>query len=162
LHGAICKVVSAGIPVVVAAGNAGKDAATTVPATYDEVIAVSAFADFDGVPGGLGASTCGSGDRDDRFANFSNFGADVDIAAPGVCIRSTARGSGYAELSGTSMATPHVTGAVALYLAESPDATPGDVRTWLLGTASRSQNSAQGFSDDRDTNREPVLYLGAT
>jgi subtilisin family serine protease len=84
------------------------------------------------------------------------------MAAPGVCIRSTSRGSWYAELSGTSMATPHVTGAVALYLAESPAATPDDVRAWLLGTASRPQDSAQGFSGDPDIIPEPVLYLGTT
>jgi subtilisin family serine protease len=161
LHGAICRVVNqAGIPVVVAAGNAGKDAATTVPATYDEVIAVSAFADSDGAPGGRGPSRCGT--NDDTFATFSNFGADVDIAAPGACIRSTSRGSGYEELSGTSMAAPHVTGAVSLYLAENPAATPSDVRGWLLGTASRPQNSSQGFSADRDTVHEPALYLGTT
>src|SRR5215208_7382886 len=110
-----------------------------VPATYDEVIAVSAFADTDGAPGGRGPSRCGS--SDDRFASFSNYGPDVDIAAPGACIRSTSLGSWYAELSGTSMATPHVTGAVALYLTETPAATPGDVRSWLLGLASRPQNS---------------------
>ena len=143
LHGAICRVVSAGIPVVVAAGNAGKDAATTVPATYDEVIAVSAFADTDGAPGGRGPWQCGYGD--DWFATFSNFGADVDIAAPGVCIRSTSLGSWYAELSGTSMATPHVTGAVALHLTETPAATPSDVRGWLLDIASRPQNFPPGL-----------------
>jgi subtilisin len=161
LHGAICRVVNqAGIPVVAAAGNQGRDAVTTVPATYGEVIAVSAFADTDGAPGGRGPSRCGH--NDDAFASFSNFGADVDIAAPGVCIRSTWLGSGYAELSGTSMAAPHVAGAVALHLAESPDATPDDVRTWLLGSGSRPQRSPQGFSGDPDSIAEPVLYLEAT
>jgi subtilisin len=163
LHGAICRVVNqAGIPVVAAAGNGdpGQDAATTVPATYDEVIAVSAFADTDGAPGRQGPSRCGH--ADETFATFSNFGADVDIAAPGVCIRSTSLGSRYTELSGTSMATPHVTGAVALYVAENPAATPGAVRSWLLGTASRSQGSPQGFSGDLDSIPEPVLYLGPT
>ena len=130
-----------------------------MPATYDEVIAVSAFADFDGAPGGQGPSRCGN--SDDTFAtSFSNFGLDVDIAAPGACIRSTSLGSGYAELSGTSMATPHVTGAVALYLADTHGATPADVRTWLLGPGSRPQTSSQGFSGDRDIFPEPALYLG--
>jgi subtilisin len=161
LHNAICQVVNqAGIPVVVAAGNGNQDAAATVPATYGEVIAVSAFADTDGAPSGHGPSCYGH--RDDSFAAFSNYGADVDIAAPGVCIRSTSLGSWYAELSGTSMATPHVTGAVALYLGENPAAAPSAVRDWLLGPASRPQNSAQGFLGDRDTIPEPVLYLGVT
>ena len=120
------------MPVVVAAGNEHKDAATVVPATYEEVITVSAFTDFDGKPGGEGASTC-TNDSDDTFANFSNYGADIDIAAPGVCIRSTWLKGKYRSLSGTSMATPHVTGAVALYIAKGPGpGTPADVRTWLL------------------------------
>ena len=115
LHGAICRVVNdAGLPAVVAAGNQRRDATTTVPATYDEVIAVSAFADTDGAPGGRGSWRCGH--SDDRFASFSNFGADIDITAPGACISSTSLGSVYAELSGTSMAAPHVTGAVVLFL----------------------------------------------
>jgi hypothetical protein len=60
------------------------------------------------------------------------------------------------------MAAPHVAGAVALHLAESPDATPDDVRTWLLGSGSRPQRSPQGFSGDPDSIAEPVLYLEAT
>ena len=161
LHKAICRVVNdAGIPVVVAAGNKPENAANVVPATYEEVIAVSAFADTDGAPGGQGPSRCAN--TDDTFASISNFGPDVDIAAPGVCIRSTSLNSGYAELSGTSMAAPHVTGAVALYLTGTPDATPLDVRTWLLGPASRQQTSPEGFSGDPDTSAEPALYLGPT
>ena len=165
LHNAVCRVVNeAGIPVVVAAGNEGKNAAGTVPATYEEVITVSAFADFNGLPGGGAAATCRS-DVDDTFANFSNFGADVDIAAPGVCIRSTSLGHLYAELSGTSMAAPHVTGAVALHLAERPTATPEEVRDWLLKTTSRPQNTPEGFTGDpdtEDTDHERALYLGGT
>jgi subtilisin len=160
LHQAICRVVNeAGIPVVVAAGNQRQDAAANVPATYEEVIAVSAFADSDGAPGGKGAFRCGN--RDDTFATFSNFGPDVDIAAPGACIRSTSLGGRYVELSGTSIAAAHVTGAVALHLAGAPNASPRDVRAWLLAV-SRPQSSPQGFSGDRDAVPEPALYLGAT
>jgi len=163
LHKAICRVVNKGdIPVVVAAGNEHKDADAVVPATYEEVITVSAFTDLDGKPGGEGVSTCTT-DSDDTFAPFSNYGEDVDIAAPGVCIRSTWRNGKYMSLSGTSMATPHVTGAVALYVAKNPAATVVDVRAWLEGPASRpsAPPSPYGFTGDPDLFDEGVLYLGS-
>jgi subtilisin family serine protease len=132
LHDAICQVVNAGTPVIVAAGNDSMDAAQFVPAAYDEVITVSALADSDGLAGGLGPQT--SRGPDDSLATFSNFGADVDIAAPGVSVLSTARGGGYAKFSGTSMASPHVAGAVALYRATYPSATPAQVKVALMST----------------------------
>jgi hypothetical protein len=159
LHRAICNVAGAGIPVVVAAGNDGQNAGGQVPATYDEVITVSAFADFDGRPGGGAGATCSSGGRDDSFAGFSNFGADVDIAAPGVCIRSTVAGGGTGVMSGTSMAAPHVAGAAALYAANNPGATAAEARDWLLSEGSRTQGSSVGFDGDPDGSREPVLNL---
>jgi subtilisin family serine protease len=158
-HQAFCSVVNAGVPVIVAAGNESQNARHSAPAAYEQVITVSAFADSDGEPGKLGPFTC-TNDRDDTFAWFSNFGADVDIAAPGDCILSTWRGNSTKELSGTSMATPHVTGAVALYRAANPGATPDDVRAWLLTTGSRAQTSLVGFTGDPDNFPEPVLYLG--
>jgi subtilisin len=109
-----------------------------VPAAYDEVITVSAPADFDGKPGGLGAPTCRS-DEDDTFAGFSNHGGDVDLIASGVCVASTWKGGGYRTISGTSVATPHVAGA-ALYKAGNPGASPEQVKTALqnAGTANWS------------------------
>lgn len=133
LHQAICNAVNAGITFVVAAGNESADAANHVPAAYDEVITVSALADFDGIAGGSAAPTCRT-DEDDTFADFSNYGEDVDMIAPGVCIYSTWKGNSYATMSGTSMATPHVAGAAALYIANNPGKSPAEVKTALQGT----------------------------
>jgi subtilisin len=130
LHRAVCRVVQAGVTLVVAAGNDGKDASNTIPAAYPEVIAVGAIVDTDGKPGGLGPST--SYGADDTRASFSNYGSVVDLYAPGVSILSTVPGGGYQRWSGTSMATPHVTGAAALYLRQNPGASPDQVRSYLL------------------------------
>jgi subtilisin family serine protease len=138
----------------VAAGNSAADARGFVPAAYDEVITVSALADFNGVSGGGAAATCRA-DEDDTFANFSNYGADVDIIAPGVCINSTWIGSSYNTISGTSMAAPHVAGAAALYKAQNPSATPAQVRSALINAGSSTWNNG----DDRDQIKEPLLNV---
>ena len=139
LHQAICRLVAGGVTVVAAAANDHANASKKVPAAYNEVITVSALADTDGKPGGTGGKRCyswGSYDKDDTFANFSNYGHDVDLIAPGKCIWSTKPGPTYGYSSGTSMATPAVTGAVALYKASRPMATPAQVKEALkyLGT----------------------------
>jgi subtilisin family serine protease len=152
LHRAVCRAAAAGVTIVVAAGNDGADAKDSVPAAYDEVITVSALADSDGQPGGLGAST--SYGADDTFATFSNYGADVDLAAPGVNVLSTYRGKRYATLSGTSMASPHVAGAAALYLARNPGATPAEVRAALIAAGETLGN---GHSDPSGRHPEPVV-----
>jgi subtilisin len=156
LHDAICRSVQAGVTYVVAAGNSNANAAGTVPAAYDEVITVSALADFNGQPGGGAAATCRS-DVDDTRANYSNFGADVDIMAPGVCILSSYLGTGFATLSGTSMASPHVAGAAALYKSTHPTATPAQVKTALQNAGSLNWNS----SDDPDGIKERLLNVDA-
>ncbi|MBT6053884.1 MAG: S8 family serine peptidase [Planctomycetaceae bacterium] len=109
------------IVFIAAAGNDGmnNDTNPQYPASYtsDAVISVAAT------------------DRNDALANFSNYGATgVDIAAPGVGIVSTTPGNSYASFSGTSMATPHVAGAVALALAVDPTLTVSQLRSGLLGT----------------------------
>ncbi|HEV8280989.1 MAG TPA: S8 family serine peptidase [Candidatus Limnocylindrales bacterium] len=158
LHQAICRLYRAGITVVAAAANAHTSAAYYVPAAYNEVITVSALADTDGRPGGLGGHRCyswGGYDVDDTFADFSNYGSDIDLIAPGKCIRSTKIGPTYGYMSGTSMATPHVAGAVALYKASRPGATPREVRESLryLG------NLGWRYWTDPDSIHEPLLDL---
>jgi len=154
LHDAVCRSVSSGVTYAVAAGNSSADSATFVPAAYDEVITVSALSDFNGLPGGGAASTCRS-DVDDTFADFSNYGADVDLIAPGVCINSTWKGGGYNTISGTSMASPHVAGAAALYKASNPAASPAQVKSALQAAGNLNWNNA----DDRDAIKETLLNV---
>ncbi|HUQ78591.1 MAG TPA: S8 family serine peptidase [Patescibacteria group bacterium] len=155
LHAAICRLVASGVTVVAAAGNDAGSAAARVPAAYNEVITVSALADTDGKAGGTGGNRCyswGTYDRDDTFADFSNRGSDVDLIAPGKCIWSTVPG-GYKYSSGTSMAAPHVAGAVALLKASRPELRPSEVREALqyLGTMNWR------WSTDPDVYHEKLL-----
>jgi subtilisin family serine protease len=158
LHQAICRVYAGGITVVAAAANSSSSAAGFVPAAYNQVITVSALADTDGRPGGGGGNRCfswGSYDRDDTFADFSNYGSDVDLIAPGKCILSTKPGPTYGYSSGTSMAAPHVTGAVALYKASRPRATPAEVRESLRYLGNLNWNTRT----DPDPYHEPLLNV---
>jgi subtilisin len=156
MHPAICRSVQAGVTYAVAAGNSAANANNFIPATYNEVITVSALADFNGVPGGGAAATCRA-DQDDTFANFSNFGSDVDLIAPGVCIISSAPNGGLATFSGTSMASPHVAGAAALYKSTHSTATPAQVKSALQAAGNLNWNNA----DDGDSTKERLLNVDA-
>ena len=120
LDEAIAAAEAAGIVVVASAGNDGanRDQIPSYPAssTAGGVIAVSASI------------------QDHGLAHFSAWGpGTVDLAAPGEAILTTARGGGYALNSGTSPAAAHVSGAVALLAAASPDATPAELRSAIQG-----------------------------
>jgi subtilisin len=155
MHPAICRSVAAGVTYAVAAGNSAANANSFIPATYSEVITVSALADFNGLPGGGAPATCRP-DEDDTFANFSNFGSDIDLIAPGVCILSTFPG-GFNTLSGTSMASPHVAGAAALYKANNPGATPAQVKAALQAAGNLNWNNI----DDGDSTKERLVNVDA-
>jgi subtilisin len=153
MHKAICNSVAAGITYVVAAANTGANFSGAVPAAYNEVLTVTAMADFNGQPGGSAAATCRS-DVDETAADFSSFTTigSLDeghtIAGPGVCILSTMKGSTTALGSGTSMASPHVAGTAALCIA-GPCAgmTPSQVMAELRADAA-AQPASYGFTGD--------------
>jgi subtilisin len=169
MHRAICRSTRrADVLYVVAAGNSGQDLAGFTPAAYNEVLTVTAMSDSDGQPGGLGpAPSCRSGEVDDKYATFSNFAAtgsrdtNHTIAGPGVCITSTHAGGGTSVLSGTSMASPHVAGTVALCIFNGACAglTPKQIKSKLLADA-KARPASYGFTGDPNHAPVPGRYYG--
>lgn len=155
-YDAIQSAVNAGVAFAVAAGNSDANASNYSPAAFDNVLTVSALADFDGEPGGNGASTCRT-DQDDTLADFSNWGNSVQIAAPGVCILSTfpIEQGNYGTISGTSMASPHVAGALALLASSNNPGNASQVQN-LYDTVVDAGNF--NWTDDSgDGVKEPLL-----
>lgn len=137
---AVAAVVATGATVVVAAGNDWGDACTVSPASAKSAL------------------TVGASNASDMRASFSNSGPCVDLFAPGVNIASDYFGADTAMLimTGTSMASPHVAGAAALYLSLNPTATPDQVANALLAGATR------GILTNLDgTSPNLLLYTGA-
>lgn len=127
---AINNLISSGVVIVVAAGNSNDDACNYSPARVPNAI------------------TVGATSITDWRAYYSNWGGCVDIFAPGSDIISTwnTTNVALAQLSGTSMASPHVAGVAALYLEDHPSATMLEVRNAIIDTATRSKvvNSGTG------------------
>lgn len=166
LHQAICKSVEKGLTYVVSAGNSALDFANSVPAAYNEVLTVTAIADYNGQPGGGAAPTCSTG-SDDTAASFSNFttiGSNDEshtIAAPGVCINSTWKGRSYNTISGTSMAAPHIAGTATLCIASGAcfGSTPNQIIAKLRSDAA-AQPTNYGFTYFSNSPNDTTRYYG--
>lgn len=159
LDDAANRMADAGVALAVAAGNSDANAANFSPARAQKVLTVSALADFNGLAGGGGAPTCRT-DQDDTLADFSNWGSTIELAAPGVCILSTWLNGGYDTISGTSMASPHAAGGLALL------ASRGFSRSWtgVQGLYSTlQQNGNLNWTDDSgDGIKERLLDVSNT
>jgi aqualysin 1 len=125
LDSAVRNSIAAGVTYAIAAGNSNQDASNSSPARVSEAI------------------TVGSSTISDNRSSFSNFGSVVDIFAPGSSIPSAwfSSDTATATLSGTSMATPHVTGVAARFLQSNPGASPAQVRNEIVNQSTTNRLS---------------------
>ncbi|MFF0479057.1 S8 family peptidase [Streptomyces sp. NPDC004284] len=128
LDNAVKNSIADGITYAVAAGNSGTNASSSSPARV------------------AAALTVGATNNTDAKASWSNYGSVLDLFAPGVSITAGWNTSDTATntISGTSMATPHVAGAAAVYLAGHPSATPAQVATALVNGATPNKVTSPG------------------
>jgi len=138
LDAAVQESIASGVTYGIASGNSDDDACGYSPARVPEAITVNAS------------------DNTDARAYFSNYGSCTDIFAPGLDITSTWLNGGTNTISGTSMATPHVVGAAALYLADHPDATPAAVGEALVAAGGKDKVSDPGAASPN-----VLLYTGS-
>jgi subtilisin family serine protease len=140
LLGSITRAAQRGILFVAAAGNGdflGRAINTDTSPNYPSCYDTSSAAGYDSV---IAVTAI---DRTGAKASWANYGAHtVDLGAPGVDIWSTLPGGSYGSYDGTSMATPHVTGAIALYKSAHPNAAAADIKSALLGSSASTPSLA--------------------
>jgi subtilisin family serine protease len=131
VNDAAARMVANNVAVAVAAGNDGADAKNYSPASEPSVLTVAAH------------------DSNNVNASWSNFGTLIDVSAPGVSILSTSRSGSTTTMSGTSMASPHVAGALAIYRANNPSA-----------SATTAQNAVKSNTSGTSSKGFGRLYVG--
>lgn len=139
-----------GTIVVGAIGNDGHETSSSPGNVYDALSAGAVDADGT-VPDFSGGERINGSDWADPPSTWPDSFSVPDVVAPGVAITSAVPGGQYRELPGTSMATPHVTGTIALLLSLEPDATAEEITTALTGTARVPETATVDAGIDRET-----------